>query len=230
MLDKAQSASEKSEQVMRGLLKLWGEFAAELDHVPIIDKLNRGKFRLDDYKELLLNHRQQVVEGARWIARAASSIDEAYFELRSRFLQHAITEHRDFKMIEANYVAVGGSLDDIVSAEKNIGTEALHAFIFHRAGQPNPFDLLGAMFIIEGLGQKKAAEWGRRIKEQLELDDEQVSFLLYHGENDATHMQEFEDTLSSGILDIPGMDRAIVKTAKIVARLYRLQLEEISNI
>jgi 3-oxoacyl-[acyl-carrier-protein] synthase-3 len=230
MLDKAQAASEKSEQVMRGLLKLWGEFAAELDQVPIIDKLNRGKFRLDDYKELLLNHRQQVVEGARWIARASSSIDEDYFELRSRFLKHAITEHRDFKMIEANYVAVGGSLDDIVSAEKNIGTEALHAFIFQRASQPNPFDLLGAMFIIEGLGQKKAAEWGRRIKEQLNLKDEQVSFLLYHGENDETHMQEFEDTLSSGVLDIPGMDRAIVKTAKIVARLYRLQLEEISNI
>ena len=219
----------KSQQVMRGLLTLWGEFSASLDRVPIIDKLNRGKFRLSDYQELLLNHRQQVVEGARWIARASSSIDENHFELRSRFLKHAITEHRDFKMIEQNYVAVGGKLDDILTAEKNIGTEALHAFIFHRATQPNPFDLVGAMFIIEGLGQKKAGEWGRRIKQQLELQDEQVSFLLYHSENDATHMQEFEDTLKSGILDIPGMDRAIVKTAKVVARLYRLQLEEIGN-
>jgi len=221
--------SDRVPEVMRGLLKLWGEFATSLDRVPIIDKLNRGKFRLSDYRELLCNHRQQVVEGARWIARASSSIGEEYFELRSRFLKHALTEHRDFKMIEQNYVSVGGKLEDILVAEKNIGTEALHSFIFHRASQPNPFDLCGAMFVIEGLGQKKAGEWGRRIKQQLGLEDEQVSFLLYHGENDETHMREFEDTLSSGILDIAGMDKAIIKTAKVVARLYRLQLEELGN-
>lgn len=222
-------AAEKPQAVVRGLLTLWGEFSASLDQVPIIDKLNRGKFRLSDYQELLRNHRQQVVEGARWIARASSSIDERWFELRSRFMQHAITEHRDFKMIEQDYVSVGGKLEDIVTAPKNIGTEALHAFIFHRASQPNPFDLLGAMFIIEGLGQKKASEWGAKIRDQLGLKSEQVSFLLYHGENDDAHMQEFEETLTSGILAIPDMDKAILKTAKVVARLYRLQLEELGN-
>jgi 3-oxoacyl-[acyl-carrier-protein] synthase-3 len=227
MLD--QVTADKPQAVMRGLLTLWGEFAASLDQVPIIDKLRRGKFRVDDYRDLLRNQRQQVIEGARWIARAASSIDERYVELRSRFIQHAITEHRDFQMIERDYVSVGGKLEDILAAPKNIGTEALHAFVFHRASQPNPFDLLGAMFIIEGLGQKKASEWGRQIKDQLGLNSEQVSFLLYHGENDEAHMQGFEDTLSSGILAIPDMDKAIVKTAKVVARLYRLQLEEIGN-
>jgi 3-oxoacyl-[acyl-carrier-protein] synthase III len=227
MLD--QVTADKPQAVMRGLLTLWGEFAASLDQVPIIDKLNRGKFRLSDYQDLLRSHRQQVVEGARWIARASSSIDEHWFELRSRFMQHAITEHRDFKMIEQDYVSVGGKIEDIVGAPKNIGSEALHAFIFHRASQPNPFDLLGAMFIIEGLGQKKASEWGKQIRDQLGLKSEQVSFLLYHGENDAAHMQEFEDTLTSGILAIPDMDKAILKTAKVVARLYRLQLEELGN-
>jgi hypothetical protein len=34
--------------------------------------------------------------------------------------------------------------------------------MFHEASRPNPFGLLGAMFIIEGLGSIKAAEWGRR--------------------------------------------------------------------
>ena len=43
MLD--QVAADKPQAVMRGLLTLWGEFAASLDQVPIIDKLNRGKFR-----------------------------------------------------------------------------------------------------------------------------------------------------------------------------------------
>ena len=221
--------NKKVEQVMRGLFMVWADFDSSLNKVPMIEKLNRGKFRPEDYKEFLRNHRQQVIEGSRWIARAASSITAEYSELRSTFLKHAITEHKDYKMLEKNYVSVGGKLDEILNAEKNIGTEALHSFMFERATRPNPFELLGAMFIIEGLGQKKATEWGGQIKKQLSLSDEQVSFLVYHGANDDDHMKEFENTLSSGILDIDGMDKAIVKTAKIVARLYRLQLEELGN-
>jgi len=218
-----------AEETMRNLLMVWSDFSTRLDQVPLIDKLNRGKFRLTDYQQFLCNHRQQVVEGARWIARAASSMDERYVELRSRFMKHAVTEHRDFHMLEKNYIASGGKLEDIVNAPKNIGTEALHAFMFQRASEPNPFGLLGAMFIIEGLGQQKAGNWGKQIKEQLNLPDAAVSFLLYHSENDEDHMQEFTETLSSGILDIEGVAASIVKTAKTVARLYLLQLEEIGN-
>ena len=221
--------SRQSEEVMRGLVKVWADFSTALDTVPLIDKLNRGKFRVEDYKLLLCNHRQQVVEGARWIARAASSVTEEYFDIRSRFMRHAVTEHRDFRMLEKNYVSLGGAEEEITTAEKNIGTEALHAFMFQRASQPNPFGLLGGMFIIEGLGQQKATQWGGQIRDQLKLEDDQVSFLLYHGANDDDHMKEFEETLESGILDIPGMGKDIVRTAKIVARLYRLQLEELGN-
>jgi 3-oxoacyl-[acyl-carrier-protein] synthase-3 len=223
-------ADPQTQAVMRGLIKVWADFAVDLDTVPLIDKLMRGKFRVDDYRQLLINHRQQVIEGARWIARAASSITSDYADQRAILLQHAFAEHRDYKLLEADYVAIGGKLPDILDAEKNIGTEALHAFMYQRASEPNPFDLLGSMFIIEGLGQKKAGEWGRRIKQQLSLKDDQVSFLLYHSTNDQDHMQQFEAVLSSGVLDIDDMDKKIVKAAKIVARLYRLQLEEIGNV
>tara|TARA_B100001989_G_C24549847_1_gene473545 strand:+ start:280 stop:945 length:666 start_codon:yes stop_codon:yes gene_type:complete len=220
----------KSEDVMRGLIKVWTDFETKLDQVPIIDKLNRGKFRLEDYKTLLINHRQQVIEGGRWIARAASSIDEHYAELRSQFLQHCITEHKDYKMLEKNYVSIGGKLEDIQNAPKNTGSEALNAFMFHKASQPNPFDMLGAMFIIEGLGQNKAGGWGRAIMEQLDLSQEQVSFYIYHAEHDDEHMEEFDEALNSGILEIENMGEQIIKTAKITARLYQLQLEEIDNV
>ena len=55
MLD--QVTADKSQAVLRGLLTLWGEFATSLDQVPIIDKLNRGKFRVSDYLDLLRNQR-----------------------------------------------------------------------------------------------------------------------------------------------------------------------------
>ena len=214
--------------LMRQLIQVWGDFDSSLNRVPIIDKLNRGKFRQEDYQLLLLNLRQQVVEGACWISRAASNISEAYFELRSLFIQHAATEHRDFKMLEENYVSVGGSLSSIQSQSKNIGSEAFSAYMYHQASRENPFHLLGAMFIIEGLGNRKALEWGEKIKEQLELQPEQVSFLLYHGENDESHMEQFDEALRSGFLTADYVSQ-IVKTAKVTARLYRLQLEELGN-
>jgi 3-oxoacyl-[acyl-carrier-protein] synthase-3 len=216
------------ERLVRQLGLVWTEFQAQLQAVPIVQRLEQGRLTLDDYKLLLLNLRQQVVEGARWIARAASQVEIDAFPIRSLFIQHAGDEHRDFKLLERDYQSVGGRLEDITGADKNVGSEALSAFMFHRAGQSNPLDLLGAMFIIEGLGARLARRWGERIREQLGLEDEQVSFLLYHGGNDDNHLDKLEQVVASGLID-QAMAARIVKTARVTARLYRLQLEELGN-
>lgn len=216
---------KRDEYVLRNLVKVWTEFEANLNSIPFIDKINKGKLRTDDYKIWLLNHRQQVIEGSRWITLAASSITHRYADLRSRFIMHAAAEHKDYKLLEDNYIAMGGSQAEIECYPKNIGAEALSAFMFYQASQPDPFHLLGAMFIIEGLGQRKAGEWGGLIKQQLQLSDAQVSFLLYHGKNDESHMDEFYEILSSGILEMDGLADHIIKTSKVVTKLYQLQLE-----
>jgi len=218
-----------TETVMRNLLIVWTDFESRLNTVPILKKLSNGRFSIDDYKELLVNHRQQVVEGSRWIARAASSTTSEYLDQRSTFLKHSVTEHRDYEMLESQFCLIGGTLDEIRSAPKNIGTEIFHSYMFEQSSQENPFHLLGSMFIIEGLGQRKAKGWGLAIKELLDLDDKAVEFYVYHGDNDPEHMEEFEQTLNSGILEIEGMGEKIVKTAKITALLYELQLREIGN-
>lgn len=86
------------------------------------------------------------------------------------------------------------------------------------------------MFIIEGLGNRMAGKWGRAIKEQLTLKDDQVSFLLYHESSDASdnHFEKFEKAIQSELLTREIAER-IVKTAKVVARLYMMQLEEIGK-
>ncbi len=148
------------EKLVRELTHVWVDFEAKLHKVPIIEKLVRGVFTEEDYRALLINMRQQVVEGSRWIARAASSITAEHLALRSSFIRHARDEHRDYEMLERHYVSVGGTQEAITRAPKNIGSEALSAWMFHRAGQENPFDLLGAMFIIEGLGNRIARKLG----------------------------------------------------------------------
>lgn len=212
-------------ETLRKLTIVFTEFEGRLEQTPLIRKLTRGRFELADYHVFLTQLRQQVKEGALWMSRAASNIDDQNLELRSLLMRHAVTEHRDFRLLEADFVASGGELSVIQSAEKNIGSEALSAWMYHQASQANPFGLLGAMWIIEGLGSIKAQEWGRRVKETLSLPDEAVRFLLYHGENDAEHIEEFKSMLAM-VLPNEAVSKRIVRTAEVTARLYALQIEE----
>ncbi len=216
------------ELLVRQLSHVWSDFENRLNQVPIVVKMNEGRLTLRNYRELLYNLRQQVIDGSRWISRAASNITREQFPIRSAFIGHSSDEHRDFEMLEHDYVSVGGDLDEIQSGQKNIGSEALSEFILSRASRENPFDLIGTMFIIEGLGRRVARRWAERIRDQLELSDEQVSFLLYHSESDDIHFERLDLAVQSGILTDDLVD-AIVKTAKVTARLYLLQLEEIGN-
>lgn len=213
--------------VMRRLTVVFTEFEGRLEQTPLIRKLTRGRFTLTDYQAFLSGLRQQVKDGALWMSRAASNIDEQHLELRSILMRHAVTEHRDFRLLEADYVASGGELAAIQAGEKNIGSEALSAWMFHEASKPNPFGLLGAMWVIEGLGSIKAGEWGAMARKTLDLPEHAVRFLLYHGENDAEHIKEFEEMLGLVLPDVETADR-IVKTARVTARLYALQIEEMA--
>jgi Iron-containing redox enzyme len=214
-------------ETLRRLAVVFTDFELRLSRAPLIQKLTRGRFTLADYQAFLVGLRQQVKDGALWMARAASNVGEAHLELRSKLMRHAVVEHRDFRLLEADYVATGGALETIRGAEKNVGSEALSAWMFHEASRPDPFGLLGAMWIIEGLGRIKALEWGRLVQSRLGLADEAVRFLVYHGENDADHMAEFEEMLGL-VLPDPAVSRRIVRIAEVTARLYVLQIEEIA--
>ncbi|QHW31205.1 3-oxoacyl-ACP synthase [Paenibacillus rhizovicinus] len=215
--------------LVRRLVNVWIDFEQKLAHVPIIHKLYSGKFTLEDYMLLMENIRQQVIDGSQWIARAASYIAIEHIELRSMFIAHARDEHRDFQILERNYVSVGGDLAVIQAGEKNIGSEALSAYLFQRASRENPVDLMGAMWIIEGLGCRMARYWGEAIRDQLRLNDDQVSFLLYHSDSDEKHFERLEAGIQHPMLTMELAER-IIKTAKTTARLYLLQLEELGNL
>jgi 3-oxoacyl-[acyl-carrier-protein] synthase-3 len=216
------------EALVRRLAGVWSDFETRLNRVPIVAKMYAGRLTVQDYRDLLFNLRQQVIDGSRWISRVASNVTREHFPIRSAFIGHSRDEHRDFEMIERDYVSVGGALEDIRAGAKNIGSTALSEYILSRASRENPFDLIGAMFIIEGLGRRVAARWAERIREQLNLEPRQVSFLAYHSESDERHFERLDAAVQSGILTAKVVEE-IVTAAKVVARLYVLQLEEIGN-
>jgi 3-oxoacyl-[acyl-carrier-protein] synthase-3 len=222
------NSNPTNEWLVRQLSQIWIDFENKLLNVPIVEKIHKGTLSLENYKLLLLDLRQQVIDGSQWISRAASNIDIEIFELRSAFIKHTATEHKDYQLLEKNYVALGGSLSTIQQGEKNIGSVALSSFMFQSASKPNPIDLLGAMFIIEGIGKRLAGYWGELIKDQLKLKNEQISFLTYHGVADENHFHRLEEALNHPLMNKELAIR-IAKTAKTTAMLYHLQLKELGN-
>ena len=53
--------------------------------------------------------------------------------------------------------------------------------------------------------------------------------MLYHQENDEHHFDKLRQVIQSDLVDQTAA-RQIVKTAKTVARLYALQLEELNYV
>ena len=217
-----------SEWLVRQLARIWIDFESRLLKVPVVTKIHDGTLNIDDYKLLLHDLRQQVIDGSQWISRAASNIDIDLFELRSAFIKHTATEHKDFQLLERNFEALGAPLLLIQTGQKNIGSTALSSFMFRQASRPNPIDLLGAMFIIEGIGKRLAGFWGEMIKDQLALSDDQVSFFTYHGIADENHFHRLEEALNHPVMTME-IAKKIAGTAKTTARLYQMQLEELGN-
>ena len=228
-LDRPEVLTELGQETLRRLIRAWFDFERRLAQVPIVQRLDLGQFNLDDYQNLLLNLRPQVVEGARWISRCASSFDRDNADVRSVIIGHAQDEHRDYEVLESDFVKSGGDLDLLRAQTRNPGSEALHCFLMYRASQPNPVDLLGAMWIIEGLGEKMASDWAKRVDELIGDADDFTHFLRYHGENDDSHMEKLYGLVDRVVTSEAVADR-VVRTAKVVGRLYAMQLEEIDNV
>ena len=213
---------------LRRLMREWFNFERLLAAVPVIRRLDVGTFTREDYQRLLLNLRPQVVEGSRWISRCASSFDRDHADIRSVILRHAHDEHRDYEVLEQDFVATGGDLATIRARAKNPGSEALHAFLMFKASEPNPGGMLGAMWIIEGLGEKMATSWAGRIESLTGFDTGCTRFLRYHGSNDDSHMDELYGLIDR-ICTSEHAASEVVSTAAVVARLYAWQLEEIDS-
>ncbi|GLS24801.1 hypothetical protein [Marinibactrum halimedae] len=223
------------QQCLQGLMREWFQFERALGRIPIIQRLQQSQFTLEDYQKLLLNLRQQVIEGSRWITRTASSFDRTFADIRSEVIGHAQEEHRDYEILEQDYINSGGQPEDINNYPRNAGSEALHGFLMYRASQSNPVDMIGAMWMIEGLGEKMANDWAELVeacltkafaKSEEHMAQHCTRFMRYHGANDDHHMEKLYKMIDR-VCQTDADVQNILRTARVVGRLYALQLEEV---
>ncbi len=208
------------------LASLWQDYRSAVWRSPLIRKLNTQQFTLADYRSWTAQWVPQVREGSWWMRQAVASLTQDYQALAELIGQHASDEQNDFQILYQNYQAAGGTLA-LDELNRNPGGEALNAYLHSLAKQSNPIGLLGAIYIIEGTGQRIVPALLPALRQQLDLPASAFSFLSYHGENDQHHLERWLQAVEIVLNLSTQAPAAIYQTAQRTAQLYLMQFEHL---
>jgi 3-oxoacyl-[acyl-carrier-protein] synthase-3 len=221
-----------SNPAMRTLLcdlaEVWHDYRSRAWRTPLVSRITRGGLERGHMLRWMEDWIPQVQQGSLWMRKAAAHLGEPYANLRDLILLHAADEQFDFRILFDDYKRLGGSTETIETLRRNPGGEALNAYLHARADEANPVGLLGAVYIIEGTGQRIVPALLPEIRRQLALPIETTKFLQYHGENDVNHLARWLRGVEMA-LEAGGEAAAadIVATARTTAQLYLMQLESV---
>ncbi|WP_341677156.1 iron-containing redox enzyme family protein [Niveibacterium sp. SC-1] len=222
-------ADPRIAQLLQGLAGVWHDYRSRAWRSPLIRKLRERRMTQDDYLAWMACWIPQVREGSKWMREAVASLRPPYDALGSLVEAHAQDEQFDFNILFQDYRAAGGSVESIDALRRNPGGEALNSYLHALAARPNPVGLLGAIYIIEGTGQRIIPALLPLLKAQLGLAPGLFRFLDYHGENDEHHLARWLTgvTLALAVDPQDNADMQILQTARRTAELYLMQLEHV---
>ena len=226
--DPRNAANPAMRGLLRELAEVWHDYRSRAWRTPLVSRITRGGLAREHMLRWMEDWIPQVQQGSLWMRKAAGNLGAPYAQLRELILLHAADEQFDFRILFDDYKRMGGAAKTIETLRRNAGGEALNAYLHARADSANPVGLLGAVYIIEGTGQRIVPALLPEIRRQLALPIETTKFLQYHGENDVNHLARWlhgvEMTLDAGGETVAA---DIVTTARTTAQLYLMQLESV---
>ncbi|RYF60358.1 MAG: 3-oxoacyl-ACP synthase [Comamonadaceae bacterium] len=213
------------------LAGIWHDYRSRVWRTPLVRALTRGEFSMDDYCNWMAQWVPQVREGSLWMREGAANLRAPFDSLSTLIDHHAGEEQNDFKILFDDYTRAGGKVKDIDQLTRNPGGQALNAYLHALAATPNPIGLMGAIYVIEGTGQRIVPHLLPLLKSALALTPDMYRFLEYHGHNDQEHLDEWLMAVEMVMsLDDTGTAaQRIVDTARQTASLYLMQFEHIMN-
>ncbi len=226
--DPAGASHPAMQRLLRDLAEVWHDYRSRAWRTPLVTRITRGGLERTHMLRWMEDWIPQVQQGSVWMRKAAANLSEPYARLRDLILLHAKDEQFDFRILFDDYKRLGGQVVAIEDLRRNPGGEALNAYLHARAAGANPQGLLGAVYIIEGTGQRIVPALLPEIRRQLALPLETPQFLQYHGDNDVNHLARWLHCVDIA-LEAGGEPAAtdIVATARTVAQLYLMQLESV---
>jgi len=215
-------------RLLRELAVIWHEYRSRVWQATLVRKILDGSVGKRDYVAWMEQWVPQVRQGSLWMRKAADNLTPRYAVLHETVHHHADDEQYDYNVLFEDYRNAGGKVASLDDLRRNPGGEALNAYLHARAAQPDALGLLGAMYIIEGTGQRIVPALLPLLRKRLGFLGRSFSFLAYHGENDVAHLGRWLAAVETA-LAIGGRAIAdeIIEDARHTAALYARQLEMI---
>ncbi|QVQ25586.1 iron-containing redox enzyme family protein [Achromobacter deleyi] len=216
-------------QLLTELAAIWHDYRSRVWRTPVVRRLRNRQFETADYLNWMENWIPQVREGSKWMREGAASLSAQYAPLAALIDMHAGEEQNDFQILFQDYRNAGGAVDSIDALRRNPGGEALNAYLHGLAATRDPIGLLGAIYIIEGTGQRIVPALLPLLKASLKLPPDAFRFLEYHGHNDEHHLARWLSAVELALdCDEDGRaEQRIVDTARRTAALYLMQFHHV---
>lgn len=227
--DPAQAAGDaRLASLLQRLAAVWHDYRSTAWRTPLVRAIVQRRFGVDDYVRWMACWIPQVREGSRWMREAIASMRAPYEALGVLVETHASEEQFDFRILFDDYRHAGGTAQHIDDLRRNAGGEALNSFLHAKAATPSPVGLLGAIYVIEGTGQRIIPALLPLLQAQLPLGPQAWRFLAYHGANDENHLARWLAAVRLVLQADPTgrADDDIVATARRTAQLYLMQWED----
>ncbi|OAK66360.1 3-oxoacyl-ACP synthase [Variovorax paradoxus] len=225
------AAPEGLGALLTELAAIWHDYRSRVWRTPLVRQIRERRFAVPDYLNWMEQWVPQVREGSLWMREGAASLSEPYQMLASLIGVHAGEEQNDFNILFSDYRKAGGTVESIDELRRNPGGEALNAYLHGLAATRDPIGLLGAIYIIEGTGQRIVPALLPLLKASLKLPPDAFRFLEYHGHNDEHHLGRWLTAVEM-VMAVEGQARAarqITDTARHTAALYLMQFQHITE-
>lgn len=215
-------------RVLRELAGVWHDYRSRVWRTPLVRRILDGSITKAHYVDWMEQWVPQVREGSLWMREAADNLTPKYAVLHDTVHHHADDEQYDYNVLFEDYRNAGGTVASLDGLRRNPGGEALDAYLHARAAQPDALGLLGAMYIIEGTGQRIVPALLPLLRQRLGWLGKSFRFLAYHGENDVAHLERWLQALEVAIgIGGRAVGDEIIEDARHVAVLYARQMEMI---
>ncbi|WP_222564266.1 3-oxoacyl-[acyl-carrier-protein] synthase III C-terminal domain-containing protein [Novilysobacter antarcticus] len=224
-------APEALRDLLGKLAGVWHDYRSRVWRTPVVRRLRGGDWTRADYLGWMSHWIPQVREGSLWMREGAASITTPFEPLAALIETHAGEEQDDFEILFSDYGKAGGPVADIDHLKRNPGGEALNAYLHALAATQNPIGLLGAIYIIEGTGQRIIPALLPLMKATLkDVPRDAFRFLEYHGENDEHHLLRWLRAVEIALEhDHDGhLATDILDTAKRTAEMYLMQFQHVT--
>jgi 3-oxoacyl-[acyl-carrier-protein] synthase-3 len=226
--DPAAAGDPRLAALLQRLAEVWHGYRSEASRTPLVRALVQRRFTDDDYLRWMACWIPQVREGSRWMREAVASMRAPYAALADLVETHAGEEQFDFRILFDDYRSAGGTAENIDALRRTPGGEALNSYLHAKAAEPSPVGLLGAIYVIEGTGQRIVPALLPLLQSQLKLPPSALRFLAYHGASDEHHLARWLRGVQLVLAADPSgrADDDIVQTARRTAALYLMQWQD----